>query len=104
MTKFLGLKKFFRSKKKRGFLGLKKFLGLESLKKEFPGLKGSKKFGEAEKFWGWVLKKFGGLSRKKKAVKKIWGNMAKKGDFRHILEIYGLEQSFFRSKKSKNKV
>ena len=30
--------------------------------------------------------------------------MAKKGDFRHISEIYGLEQSFFRSKKSKKQV
>ena len=30
--------------------------------------------------------------------------MGKKGDFRHILEIYGLEQSFFRSKKFKKQV
>ena len=30
--------------------------------------------------------------------------MAKKGNFRHILEIYGLEQSFFRSKKSKKQI
>ena len=30
--------------------------------------------------------------------------MAKKGDFRHTLEIYELEQSFFRSKKSKKQV
>ena len=37
-------------------------------------------------------------------VKKIWGNIAKKGDFGHILEIYGIEQSFFRSKKSKKQV
>ena len=29
--------------------------------------------------------------------------MAKKGDFRHILEIYGLEQSFLGLKSLKNK-
>ena len=40
---------------------------------------------------------------KKKVVKKIWGNMARKGDFRHISEIYGLEQSFLGLKSLKNK-
>ena len=64
------------------------------LMKERPKIfRGGKKIcGVPKKFWGLL---------KKKVVKKIWGNMAKKGDFRHISEIYGLEQSFFRSKKSK---
>ena len=47
-------------------------------------------------------KNFLGVS-KKKVTKKIWGNMAKKGNFRHISEIYGLEQSFFGLKSLKNK-
>ena len=49
-----------------------------------------KKFGEGEKFGG------GG--------KKFWEIWPKKGDFRHTLEIYELEQSFFKSKKSKEQV
>ena len=61
-------------------MDLLKFLGLKSLKKFFR----PKKFF---KIWG--------VSKIKKSCQKIWGNMAKKGDFRHISEIYGLDQSFF---------
>ena len=104
--------KIFRSKKsKNGFLGLKslkKFLGLKKkrffkAKKDFLGLKRISKsifLSKDKKIWG-GRKIFGGV---KKAVKKNWGNMAKKGDFGRILEIYGLEQLFFRSKKSKKQV
>ena len=86
--------------KKEVILGLKRFFRSKKSKKRIFRSKRVKKFREAEKFLG-LPKKFGGFL--KKGRQKNWVNMAKKGNFRHILEIYGLEQSFFRSKKSKNK-
>ena len=53
------------------------------------------------KIWGG--RKNLGVSKKKRSSKKFGGIWPKNDDFRHISEVYRLEQSFFRSKKSKNK-
>ena len=65
-----------------------------------------------KKYW-WTKKNLG---VPKKVIKKIWGFLKKRSstkfgdmwpknnDFRHILEKYRLEQSFFRSKKAKKLV
>ena len=52
------------------------------------------KFGEGEKIWG---------VSKKKVDKNLGAYGQKNDDFRHISQIYRLEQSFFRSKKSEDK-
>ena len=51
-------------------------------------------WGDRKIFWGFL----------KKSHQKNLGKYGQKGNFRHISEIYELEHSFFRSKKSKKQV
>ena len=58
------------------------------------------------KIWGCLKKgrqKILGMP-KKKVVKKFGDMCPKNNDFKHMSEIYRLEQSFFRSKKAKKLV
>ena len=51
--------------------------------------------------WGFLKKGQKNLGVLKKRSKKFGDMWPKNNDFRHISEKYRLEQSFFRSKKSK---
>ena len=94
----------FRSKKsKKIFLGLKNWIFRAKKSKKIGDdyKKVVKKFGNAEKKKG-RQKILGCL--KKSLSKKFRKEYPKKNDFRHISEIYRIEQPFFRSKKAKKLV